>query len=200
MGPFPHAPRSELTQQQRRNLRSYENKIMRPICEGDVQMDDVLAMQVDRAPCRVFKQQITINGFPTLTTQNMYLFIVSAHDMYNRTADNEREFFRKPWATERMAAQGFLPDIVLHVPRAQRLFAAGNAYPPRLIMANLHPFLKLIGESPIDLKSWPTEDILQDDREALLAATAFSGMLRGRGKAAGSKEKPARKRPASRMS
>ena len=99
-----------------------------------------------------------------------------------------------------MAAQGVPPDIVLQVPRPQHLFAAGNAHPPPLITANLHPFLKAVGESPIGLDSWPGQENIQDDQDALRTVSEFSAMLQGPGRSAGAKPKPARKRPASRIS
>ena len=163
-------------------------------------MDDIVVIAVDRSPGRVFKQAIAINEFPTLTTANDGLFLLSARDVYHRTTDHEREFFRKPRATERMTAQGFPPDVVLHVPSSQHMFAAGNAYPPPLITANLHPFLRSVGESSIGLETWPTRESLQEDGAALRAVYALSDMLEREEERAVAKPMPARKRPAAQIS
>jgi hypothetical protein len=74
------------------------------------------------------------------------------------TPDSKREFFRFFTGGERLALQGFPPDILKLLPAAVVNKAAGNAYPVVFIVAVTHPVLALLGTTPgFDLASWPTQ-------------------------------------------
>ena len=89
-----------------------------------------MVVPVGRTVGGVSNPTMTTNSFPTLTTHNQYLMILSVADVVAGTPDEQREFFRKPAPTERMTAQGFPADAVLRVPSNLHVFAPGNAYPP----------------------------------------------------------------------
>ena len=125
-----------------------------------MQLDDVVVVAVDRAEGAVYNPTMTRNSFPTLTTHNQYLMILSVADVVAETPDEQREFFRKPAPTERMTAQGFPADTVLHVPSNLHVFAPGNAYPPPLIRAALQPMIEAVANSTLVLKDWPPQSML----------------------------------------
>ena len=104
---------------------------------------------------------INVNNAPTLTTRNLYLVVMSVRDVVLRTPDAQRELFRKLAGAERLALQGFPqgvgsllpPDIVVH--------AAGNAYPPPLIVAVLGPMLQTLQDSEV-WRTWPEQAVISN--------------------------------------
>ncbi len=108
LGEFPCTPRSALTPPQQENLVAYERHIMRLAEEGKVKPEDIIVFPVDRAENRTFKQNMTINNCPTLTTTNQYLFVADVGSIISGLPDSDRKHFRKLKNTERLALQGGL--------------------------------------------------------------------------------------------
>ena len=90
-----------------------------------------------------------------------------------RAPDAEREFFRFFQPTERLALQGFDPEIILDFPNPKlAVKAAGNAYPVPLIIAAAHGIVQGIIENVnvIDALEANTEPLPLDDFTAALKA------------------------------
>ena len=102
-------------------------------------------------------------------THNVYLFVLEVGDVINNIEDSQRTYFRKITDPERLALQGFPPNLALDLPPNRIVFAAGNAFPPPLIAALLHPMLKAMGASTFSLASWPPSEILSDAEPPHLA-------------------------------
>lgn len=167
LGKFPHTTRSELTLTQQDNLLDFENKIVNMVSAGTLDMSDVVVVPVDRADGKVYKQHISVNCLPTLTTHNVYLFVLSVADVVNEVPDEEREFCRKVMAAERLTSQGFPAELLFGLGRELATFAAGNAYPVPLIIAALHPILEAIGNCDV-LATWPPQDMVSKTLPACL--------------------------------
>ena len=177
---LPCTPRSALTPPQQKNLTDFESSIVKCVDDGKLQLEDVVVVAVDRAEGGVYNPTMTTNSFPTLTTHNQYLMILSVADVVAGTPDEQREFFRKPAPTERMTAQGFPADAVLRVPSNLHVFAPGNAYPPPLIRAALQPMIEALANSTLVLRDWPPQSMLSTEEPE--EAQKLIRMMRGPGK------------------
>eukprot|EP00959_Pyramimonas_sp_CCMP1952_P122515 2561411-Pyramimonas_sp.AAC.1 len=81
---------------------------------------------------------------------------MSVSDILSEVPDKDRSFFRFLRPTERLALQGLPPSAALHMPsHAVAVKGAGNAFPPPLIMAVMHPMIDALQQSSFDLGSWP---------------------------------------------
>ena len=118
-------------------------------------MDDVVVVAVDRSEDGVYKQCITVNAAPTLTTHNVYLVVLSVGDVVPSVPDSDRRFFRLLADSERLVLQGVPPKVLLSLPQGKAAQASGNTFPTSLIIACVQPLLMSIARSSIDLKSWP---------------------------------------------
>ena len=110
---LPHTPRSEFTEQRQINLKMYETKKRQGVDHGELSMDDVCVVAVDRQHGKTFKQIINVNKCCTLTTTNRYLFVLSVADVMEGVPDHKRELFRLLTACERLTLQSFPADNVL---------------------------------------------------------------------------------------
>ena len=160
LGKFGHTPRSSLCENQQQNLIYMEAKIRQQVLDGKLQLEDVVVVSVDRGPGLTYPQTISVNVAPTFTTSNSSLFVWSVRGVADKTPDDQREFFRKFRNSERLALQGFPPDIVFQLSPELAMFAAGNAYPVPLIIATLHPMLHALSLSKVNLASWPPAELL----------------------------------------
>lgn len=104
----------------------------------------------------MYKQLLTRNKCPTLTTTNVYLMVLSVADVVNGSADHEREFFRMLHPFERLALQGFSPELGNSLGEKLSVKAAGNAYPIPLIIASVLPLLRAVSEN-VDLLEWDSK-------------------------------------------
>ena len=77
LGAYPHTPRHYFASNQQRNIKDYEDTIRTMVEDGELNREDVVVIAADRAKDKVYKQQITINNCPTLTTKNVYLVVLS---------------------------------------------------------------------------------------------------------------------------
>jgi hypothetical protein len=82
--------------------------------------------------------------------------VLSVADVVNGTADHEREFFRMLHPFERLALQGFSPELGDLLGHKLSVKAAGNAYPIPLIIASALPLLRAISEN-VDLLEWDSK-------------------------------------------
>ena len=161
LGGFPNAELSELTRPQQRNLKAYERKIKEMVRAGKLSMEDIVTVALDRSQDGVFQQGIYRNKAPTFTCRNRYMFLISVKDVVGNREYSEFEFFRFIVVAERLALQGFEPEILNELDTtALALKASGNAYPVPLIIAALHPILKLIANPKFKFKAWPPRNIL----------------------------------------
>ena len=161
LGDFPYTPRSAYTGPQQRNLKQFEQVICRRVREGTLEMDDVVFVSVDRSEDRIYKQIITVNAAPTLTTHNVYLVVLSVGDVVQSVPDSERRFFRLLADSERLALQGIPPKLLLSLPQGKAVLASGNTFPTSLIIACMQPLLMSIARSSVDFKSWPPPHFLK---------------------------------------
>ena len=154
LGKFPNTPRSEFTPQQCENLRAYESKILAKYQKHQLKPDDICVVPIDRADGLVYAQNISVNCSPTLTTKNSrYLVILDVDGVVQQTEDSQREFCRLFRDTELFSLQGFPPELVYNLGLDLARKAAGNAYPPCLIIAVLQPMLLALATFP--LATWP---------------------------------------------
>ena len=104
--------------------------------------DSVVVVSLDRAQESAWGQRITIDMAPTLTTSNVWLFVLSV-DLHLPL--EQRAFHRYLHPVERLTLQGFAKSVAENfaVGESKLLVkAAGNAYPPALIVAAITPMLK----------------------------------------------------------
>lgn len=80
-------------------------------------------------------------------------------DVLANTPDHLRTFFRKLTGPERLALQGFPPSAARDLPYDLICHAAGNAYPPPLILAVLGPMLLALSRSSC-WKAWPNTRVI----------------------------------------
>ena len=107
------------------------------------------------------KMLITVNNVPTLTTRNFYLVVMSVRDIVSGTPDDQREYFRKLTGAERLALQGFPQGVSSLLPPWLVAHAAGNAYPPPLIIAVLGPMLLALQNSKV-WRTWPEQAVFSN--------------------------------------
>ena len=137
------------------NIKAYEAKISAQCAAGKLHPGDLVVIHVDRQKDLTYPQAMSVNVAPTLTTTNKCLWVLSVHDVLAGTPDSHREFFRMLHPTELLALQGLPCSLVQYLGYELTRKAAGNAYPPPLIMAVLHPLLESVASSQYDLASWP---------------------------------------------
>ena len=148
LGDFPPTPLSGLTGPQRQNVIEHERLIKQKVESGIVRPTDLIVIGADRPLHGVFTSGQTVNMCPTLTSRNRYLYVIDAGEASRSTPFDERRFSRWITASERMAVQGFPPDVCAQlVSWGLCLKASGNAYPPPLIAAVLVPMLRAFAES-----------------------------------------------------
>ena len=160
LGKFPNIIRSGLTWPQKNNITSYERMIRAKFADGALTLADWVVFAYDRAADRVYKQQLTKNLCPTLTTNNKYLMVADVAGVVNRVPDAYRRIFRPLMNTERLALQGFEPSIAIDLRPASAFKAAGNAYPIPLVLATLMPLLQAVADSGMDFRAWPDPSMI----------------------------------------
>ena len=171
LGLSPYTPRNVLSVPQQQNLKDAEAEAKKLHAAGKVNLCDLIVVPVDRSWDEdiQYNASLSVNQCPTLTTHNVYLFVLEVGDVINNIEDSQRTYFRKITDPERLALQGFPPNLALDLPPNRIVFAAGNAFPPPLIAALLHPMLKAMGASTFSLASWPPSEILSDAEPPHLA-------------------------------
>jgi len=165
LGTMRSISRTELTPAQQINLPLYEEMIKAKVSEGSLTKEDVVAFAVDRGndAGESYRRSIMANCCPTLTTQNKYLLVATVSHIVEGVPDESREIFRKLTNSERLALQGFPPELALELSEAAAFKAAGNAYPVPLLIAVLHPMVAAIVDSisrGFDFVSWPSADVI----------------------------------------
>lgn len=146
---LPNICRMDLPMGKRRNLLNYERQI-RVIrsTQSDLFDDDTICcFSVDRALDKKWNSAIKIDTVPTLTTTNVFLFLVSVGDMHRD--DKDRAFFRYLHPAERVALQGF-PDVRSFTDTLSPhlvVKAMGNCYPPPLVYQAFGPVLSCISQA-----------------------------------------------------
>lgn len=168
LGHFPES-RSQLCENQKKNLRDYEEKIAEMYDCGQLSDEDVVVVNVDRAVEKRYSQQVTVNLLPTLTTKSSCLMVLSVLDSVLCKPDSEREFIRHVRSCEKLVAQGFPKTTALFMSSGKSMKAAGNAYPVQLVSAVLNPIMVLI--AAFDLASWPHASILSSHEDAMVAVS-----------------------------
>ena len=161
LGNFPCIDRHTLSKQQQINLVGYERALKAKVANGSLQKADIVIISVDRASGKTWLQKIHVNKLPTLTTNSQSLMVISVGDVCEGLADCDRKYFRKLHNAEKMVAQGFPKEVILHMSYRAAQKAAGNAYPVALIIAVLHPLLHELHKVNFDLASWPPPEVLQ---------------------------------------
>jgi len=139
---LPNLKREDLTPTLRQHLRDYERRIRCMKKQGTVTTQVVIAT-LDRDVESNYSQ-VVVDRAPTQKTGNLYQLVVSTEDI--EKPSGERAFFRMLHPAERMALQGFDPCICKNLSPAKAVKAAGNAYPPPLILAALAPLLDAIAK------------------------------------------------------
>lgn len=139
----------------------YEGKVRELFASGKYQLDDIVCFEVDRADGLGYAQKITLNFCPTLTTSSNYFWFADVRGIIEAVPDEEREICRLLLPCERLGLQGFRPSAALDLTPGACMKAAGNAYPPPLIIAVLHGMLEaLLGNHHFDFRSWPPANAL----------------------------------------
>ena len=175
LGRFPPT-RSMLCRNQQKNLRYYEAQIKQQHSRGHLEDSDVVVISVDRAPQMEYKTSIVRNQIPTLTTNSGCLMVLSVGDVVRDVPDNEREFLRHLRSSEKLCAQGFSPSVHLDLDSRCAQKAAGNAYPPALLIAELHPIVDAL--TRFDLAAWPPPSELASHEAALRMAEEAVALFR----------------------
>lgn len=168
LGKFPATARSTLSPQQQQNLLDYEAIIGDLYNQGKVQRHDVVTISVDRRKNLTYKQNYTVNKLPTLTTNSGSLLIVDVAGVVDQTPDNEREYMRFVRNSEKLVAQGFSASVHLFLNSRCAQKASGNAYPPSLLVAVMHPCLEALAN--FNLEQWPPQDVLSTKLPSCLRA------------------------------
>ena len=106
LGRFPPT-RSSLCSNQKVNLESYELTIKQTFQAGDLKLEDVVVISVDRAPGKVYKQQMTVNKIGTITTHSGSLMVLDVKGVVEDLSDEDRDFCRHIRESEKLVAQGF---------------------------------------------------------------------------------------------
>jgi hypothetical protein len=119
----------------------YEKRIVELCMQGVLGRDDVVTISVDRAEGLAYRQALTVNALPTLTTNSGALMVLSVGDVVENTPDEKREFIRHVRNTEKLLAQGFPKETHLFLDSRLTQKAAGNAYPVTLMISILHPIV-----------------------------------------------------------
>ena len=141
---LPHVPLKDMPASKRKNLRDleYRLKVMMRTEPHKFEDDSVVVVSLDRRQESAWGQRITIDMAPTLTTSNVWLFVLSV-DLHLPL--EQRAFHRYLHPVERLTLQGFAKSVAENfaVGESKLLVkAAGNAYPPALIAAAIAPMLK----------------------------------------------------------
>ena len=108
LGRFPPIDRASLCANQQKNLMGVEAKIRSMHKAGLVNIDDIIVFSVDRAEGKVFKQLLTVNCLPTLTTNSGSLMVADVRGCVDQAPDGEREFLRRVTNAEKLICQGFM--------------------------------------------------------------------------------------------
>ena len=169
LGRSPNMIRSALTPDQQMNVRYFENEIKAKFAEGKFGSGDLVVCRIDRSnePNIVYEAGFTLNNAPTLTCHSTYLAVLSVSCVVGDVEDDQRDFFRFLTKPERLALQGFPPELAMDLPEEKICFASGNAYPIPLIIAVLHPMLMTIAScEQLDFPSWPAADDITEVTEA----------------------------------
>ena len=160
LGGFPNTLRSTLSSNHRDNLESMETTIRNMVKAGRLRHEDIVVISLDRASNKEYKQPLSINVAPTLTTHNAYLFVLSVGDVVLGTPDASRTFFRFIQPIERLPLQGFPTTLVKTLPAELIVKACGNAYPPPVILAAVAPMIMAFAFSGVDTANWPPIELL----------------------------------------
>jgi site-specific DNA-cytosine methylase len=141
---LPHVPLKDMPTSKRKNLRDleYRLKVMMRMEPHKFEHDSVVVVSLDRSQESVWGQRITIDMAPTLTTYNVWLFVLSVDLHLPR---EQRAFHRYLHPVERLTLQGFAKSVAENFAVGESKLvvkAAGNAYPPALIAAAIAPMLK----------------------------------------------------------
>jgi site-specific DNA-cytosine methylase len=174
LGHFPPT-RTSLCANQAANLKRYEDNIIEMHQHGDLKAEDVVIISVDRAAGKVYKQEVTVNKFPTLTTHSESMMVLSVGDIVERRPDSEREFMRHVRTSEKFVAQGFPRKTHALLDSRCGQKAAGNAYPVNLMVAVLHPLVMALDK--FDLAAWPPASVISSEMDGLSAVRAASALL-----------------------
>ena len=198
LGTFPHTPRASFSHQQQINIGVYEDRIRAMVNQRRLGLEDVVVIAPDRQDKRTYPQRMSVNVAPTFTTHNDDLLILSVADVVARVPDNERLFFRKFLASERLTIQGLPAKMLLKLGTTLTTKASGNAYPPPLIIAALQPLLMALSQSTLLLTAWPPPGLPNMPPPGILARV--QRLLRARGRVVDKKKHQLqlqkRKRPA----
>jgi hypothetical protein len=134
----------------------FERKIRERFAAGGLTLDDIVIFSADRSEAGAWAAGMQVNVMPTLTCQNRYLFIADVRGVVEELPDKDRDFFRLVLYPERLALQGFAPELALDLSRASTMLAAGNAYPVPFMIAILHPMIKAMTSAQnSSFADWP---------------------------------------------
>ena len=187
LGKYPNTTRASMRPTIQENVLDYEKTIRDMVSKGTLDLKDVVVVAADRAAGKAWNQAVQVNAAPTLTTNNFYLLVLSVSCVVESIADESRKYFRWLTGPERLALQSLPSSLFFELGGDLAVKAAGNAYPPVLIMAATHGILKAL--SNFDLKAWPPEHELavsnHNEQSMKLFTTALMrpGPKTARGKA-----------------
>ena len=171
--------RSELSQNFKKNLEAFEEKIRASFARGKFVTDDVCIFHLDRAENKTYDQIVSLNVAPTLTTRNQYLFVACVEGITQNKPDAEREYFRYLTNAERLMLQGFPPALANDLTPNSAFTGAGNAFPVPGMIAVMQPMIVALSNpvTPnIRFDTWPRDCIIQKD--PLLNFVEFQDALR----------------------
>ena len=77
LGKFPNTYRPLLTDKMQANLKADERKICELFNMNELKAEDIAVVALDRAEGKEYNQTMRFNIVPTLTTHNVYLFLMS---------------------------------------------------------------------------------------------------------------------------
>ena len=169
---LPPVEESQLTSQQRENLRSVDKDLKKWVGEKKVEAGSLVVVPLDRSDHGVYNRSQQVDKSPTLTCSNRYLFVASTADL-QEPDPSKRAFYRFLTENERMVLQGFPSNTLAEARPALRRKASGNAYPVPLMLAAAHGLLDVLSQKqeflfkaagPRDLESAAKKELLAFDR------------------------------------
>ena len=116
---LPHFPVENLNKNMQSNRTAYLKLLWSNVERGLLDPWSITIFGLDRAKGMVFKQLWYADISPTLTTSNVYLWVLVLAEEH--LPDHERTFSRFLSAPERLALQGKSPELALHLGSEPRL-------------------------------------------------------------------------------
>lgn len=156
---LPCTKRDSLISNRKKNLKNFEFQLRVARKKNELGATSIAVCSIDRSSEATWQSSIQYDRIPTLTTSNVFLFMISTDDL--DAPDDQKKLFRFLHPLERLLLQG------LPVQKGDKLGneklivkAAGNCYPPVLVAAAIAPMLALVPSDfivdPAEIKYAPS--------------------------------------------